>query len=92
MFTMKRHTERRQEQSSFLVVCRSRTYEDVDSGDHFRGVAVCIKFWLAKTAFNIAIHATILFVPNNNNNPQNNPQTWTQAQEKQKKKLLTNHN
>lgn len=52
MFTMERHTERRQEESSFLVVCRSRTYEDVDSGDHFGGVAVYIKLSLAKPAFN----------------------------------------
>lgn len=80
MFTMERHTERRQEQSSFLVVCRSRTNEDVDSGDHFRGVAIYIKFSLAKTA----IHATILFVPNNNN-PQKTPDLDAGAGEATKK-------
>lgn len=73
MFTMERHTERRQEQSGFLVVCRSRTYEDVDSGDHFGGVAVYIKSSLAKPAFNIAMHATIFFVPNNNYNLKKPP-------------------
>lgn len=85
---MERNTERRQEQSSFLVVCRSRTYEDVDSGDHFGGVAVCIRFSLAKTA----IHATILFVPNNNN-PQKYLDLDVGAGEVEKeRKLLTNHN
>lgn len=43
MFTMERHSERRQEQSGFLVVRRRRTYEDVYSRYHFGRVAVCVQ-------------------------------------------------